>query len=137
MDTETITLDIPESLYRTAQRVAQATHQSLDVVLQTSIAQGLPPLDDVTEEVATELAALGSLDDGALWQATRIAMHAGEQAEIHMLLDRQATDEITIDEKMRLRDLLSIYGELMVRKAHAYLLLARRGYSVPLQQTPK
>lgn len=137
MDTETITLDIPESLYRTAQRVAQATHQSLDVVLQTSIAQGLPPLDDVTEEVASELAALGSLDDGALWQITRMEMNAEEQAEVHLLLDHQTIGEITIDEQTRLGELLSIYGDLMVRKAHAFLLLARRGYGVPLQQTPK
>jgi len=27
---------------------------------------------------------------------------------------------------------MQLYGRLMVRKAHAYLLLARRGYRVPM-----
>lgn len=56
-----------------------------------------------------------------------------EQTMMHELLDRQGTSELTPAEHARLQDLLDIYGRLMVRKAHAYLLLARRGYRVPLQ----
>ena len=61
-------------------------------------------------------------------------MNVAEQAEMHELLDRQGTDELTPAERARLRDLLDTYGRLTVRKAHAYLLLARRGYRVPMQE---
>nr|MBA2449910.1 hypothetical protein [Chloroflexota bacterium] len=46
MATETVTLQLPESLYRAARQVAEATHQPLDAVLLASIAHALPPLDD-------------------------------------------------------------------------------------------
>ena len=69
MDTETVTLELPESLYRTAPQVAEATQQPLDAVLQASIAHTLPPLDDVSTEEVAALAALALLDDGALWRA--------------------------------------------------------------------
>lgn len=89
MTTESVTLQLPEAIYRTARQVAEATHQPLDVVLQASLARALPPLDDVSAEQAAHL-----------------------------------------------QELLDTYGQLTVRKAHAYLLLARRGYRVPMQEEP-
>lgn len=134
MTIETVTLKLPESLYRTARQVAEVTHQPLDAVLQASIAHALPPLDDVSEEEATELASLALLDDGSLWQVARSVMSADEQTEMHNLLDAQEAGEINPAEYARLQELLEIYGRLTVRKAHTYLLLARRGYRVPMQE---
>ncbi len=58
METETVTLDLPKSLYRVAHQVSEATGQSAEDVLQASIAHALPPLDDVPPDEAAELAAL-------------------------------------------------------------------------------
>jgi hypothetical protein len=136
MATETVILQLPEGIYRTARRVAEATRQSLDSVLLTSISHALPPLDDVPADQAVELAALALLDDGALWRAARATLDPEEQAELHELLDRQGAGELAGPQAARLEDLLQSYGRLTVRKAHAYLLLARRGYRVPMQATP-
>jgi predicted transcriptional regulator len=133
MPEQTITVSLSAELYRTAQRVAVATHQSLETVLQTSLAQVLPPLDDVAEEEANALAALTRLDDAALWRVATLTMKTTEQGELHDLLDRQSANQMTPDEQIRLQQLLDTYGALTVRKAHAYLLLARRGYRVPMQ----
>jgi formylmethanofuran dehydrogenase subunit E len=132
---QTVALELPESLYRSARQVAQATQKPLEAVLRDSIAHTLPPLDDVSPEEATELAQLASYDDAALWQESRVTMNVTEQAEMHELLDCQGAGELTSDEHARLQDLLDTCGRLMVRKAHAYLLLARRGYRVPPQMT--
>jgi hypothetical protein len=132
---QTVALELPESLYHSARQVAQATQKPLEVVLRDSIAHTLPPLDDVSPEEAAELAQLAGCDDATLWQESRVTMSVTEQAEMHELLDRQGADELTSDEHARLQDLLDIYGRLTVRKAHAYLLLARRGYRVPPQET--
>jgi hypothetical protein len=137
MTWQTVTLELPETLYRFARQMAEATQTPLEVVLRDSIAHTLPPLDDVTPGEATELARLASLDDSALWREARAMMDATKQAEMDKLLDRQGAGELTSSEHTRLQDLLDTYGQLMVHKAHAYLLLARRGYRVPMQETPR
>lgn len=134
MITQTITLKLPEPLYRSARQVAEATEQPLETLLTDGIARMLPPLDDVSPAEAAELAKLASLDDTSLWQEARATMNPAEQAMMHELLDRQGASELTPADHARLQDLLEVYGRLMVRKAHAYLLLARRGYRVPMQE---
>ena len=131
--TQTVTLQLPEPVHRAARQVAEATGQPLDAVLQASIAHALPPLEDVPADQAADLAALALLDDGGLWRAARDMMGAEEQAEINRLLDRRGSGRIAGSESARLDELLDRYGRLTVRKAHAYLLLARRGYRVPVQ----
>lgn len=134
---QTVTIKLPEPLYRFARQVAEITKQPLEVILRDSIAHTLPPLDDVPPEEAVELAELTGLDDSTLWREARATMTAAEQAEMHELLDRQEAGELTSSERARLQDLLDTYGRLTVRKAHAYLLLARRGYRVPMQENAR
>jgi hypothetical protein len=133
MATEVVTLQLPELVYQTARRVAAASGQPLEAVLEASIAHALPPLQDVPEDQAAELAALILLSDGSLWQAARAEMSAGEQAELRTLLERQGAGTLSTAAQPRLGELLDRYGRLTVRKAHAYLLLARRGFRVPMQ----
>ncbi len=128
-----VTLNLPDSIYRVAQQVAAATRQPLDQVLQASIAHALPPLDDLPLDQAADLAGMALLADGALWQAARSQLEDGEQVELQDLLELQAGGELSADQLRRLETLLDRYGEATVRKAHAYLLLARRGYRVPMQ----
>jgi len=133
MDTQTITLQLPASLYRSAHRMAEATHRPLEAVLQESIALALPPLDDVPLDEAVVLAAMAILDDAALWREARAMLAADQQAELQDLLDRQEEGKLSLQDERRLQELLDAYGRLTVRKAHAWLLLARRGYRVPPQ----
>lgn len=134
MTTQTVTLKLPEPLYRSARQVADATKQPLEALLTDSIARTLPPLDDVSPAEATDLAKLASLDDASLWREAHGTMNPVEQAMMHQLLDRQGASELTPADHARLQGLLEVYGRLMVHKAHAYLLLARRGYRVPMQE---
>jgi len=134
MTTQTITLKLPEPLYRSARQVAEATRRPLEAILTDSIARTLPPLDDVSPAEAAELAKLAGLDDASLWREARATMNPVEQALTRELLDRQGASELTPAEHARLQGLLDVYGRLMVHKAHAYLLLARRGYRVPTQE---
>ena len=134
---QTVALELPESLYRSARQVAQATQKPLEIVLRDSIANALPPLDDVSPEEAAELAALANLNDATLWQESRATLAPAEQAEMHDLLDRQGAGALSQTEQARMQDLMDVYGRLMVRKAHVYLLLARRGYCVPPQHASR
>ena len=133
MSSQTVTLKLPEAIYRSARQMARATRRPLEEVLEASIERSLPPLDDVPPAEANELAALAMLDDGALWGEARKELPAEQQKELEALLERQEAGELTEDEHEHLQALMDAFGRLTVRKAHAWLLLARRGYRVPPQ----
>jgi predicted transcriptional regulator len=134
MSSHTITLELPEHLYRAASKLAQTTQRPLAEILQESLAHTLPPLDDVSAEEADHLAQMSMLDDAALWQAGQATLPKTLQQALHDLLDRQSANELTPAEAISLQNLLDTYGRLLVRQSHAWLLLARRGYKIPLQQ---
>lgn len=134
MTVQTVTLELPEAIYRQARQLAAATRQPVETFLQQSIAHSLPPLDDVSPADAVELARLASLDDSSLWREARQTMTDGQQAEMRSLLERQSQQELDAPDRERLRALMDLYGRMTVRKAHAHLLLARRGYRVPMQE---
>jgi len=134
MSSQTITFELPEHLYRTVSKLAQVTKRPLAEILQESLAHTLPPLDDVPVEEVDVLAHMSTLDDAALWHASKVTMPEGQQEELHALLDCQSAGELTAAGAVRLQELLDEYGRLLVRQSHAWLLLARRGYNVPIQQ---
>ncbi len=133
MSSQTVTLKLPETIYRTARQMARITRRPLEEVLEESIERALPPLDDVPPDEADELAALSALDDGALWDEARKELPPEQQAELETLLERQEEGALTQQEQERLQTLLDAYGRLTVRRSHVWLLLARRGYQVPPQ----
>lgn len=131
---QTVTLELPETIYQSAQRLARASSKSLEAILQAGIAHALPPLDDVPPEEAHELAQLALLDDASLWREARLAMSSEQERTLHDLLDRQSDGELSARQRVQLEQLMQVYGQAMVRKAHVYMLLARRGYRVPMQE---
>lgn len=128
-----VTLQLSDSAYHLVNQIAQTTGQSIETVLQKTLLHTLPPLDDLSTEEAVELAHLSLLDDAALWREADRLMDEASQAELEAIQDRQREGESLPDDNRRLEQLLDQYGQLMVRKAHAWLLLARRGYRVPPQ----
>ena len=131
---QTVTLELSEIVYQSAQRLARASRKSLEVILQDSIAHTLPPLDDVSPEEAGELAQLALLDDASLWREARQMLSREQEQELQDLLDHQNESDLTSKQRIRLGQIMDSYGKLTVRKAHAYLVLARRGYRVPMQE---
>lgn len=130
---QTVTLELPEFLYQNAQRLARASRKTLESFLEASIAQSLPPLDDVSPEEAAELAQLAQLDDASLWREARRTLSSAQQQNLGDLLYGQSAGALTSAEQTKLEHLMQLYGQLTVRKAHAWMLLARRGYRVPMQ----
>ena len=133
MSTQTVTLQLPEHLYRSASQLARVAKRPLADILQDSLSHTLPPLDDVTPEEAEELARLSQLSDAELWRVTKTALPPEKQEKLASLLTRQSAGELGQDDLAELDGLQNEYGRLLVRQSHAWLLLARRGYKVPMQ----
>ena len=127
----TITIKLPEALNERAREAASATALSLEQILTQSIALSLPPLEaDLSPEVRSDLAALPLLNDAQLRAIARSTMETQPQAHLQALADAQKHRPLTPPEQATLNHLMEEAERVMLRKAEAYHLLARRGYSV-------
>lgn len=130
---ETITLKIPERLYRRLQNTAQSTHRSLDDVIIHALQIGSPPVwDDVPAEFQADLAAMDRLDDATLWQTARSYKTEAEMERYDELLEKNGAGELTAVEQQELQHLRQEADRFMLQKAHAAALLRWRGHTVPI-----
>lgn len=131
MSGRTITVTLPEVLYERVKITAEASARSLEDVCAQSIALSLPELEeDLPPETRSELAALPLLGDTELEHITHCAMDEEQQEELETLAELQKQRPLTTAEESTLAHLMEEAQRMMLRKAEAYHLLARRGHAV-------
>jgi hypothetical protein len=131
MSVRTVTLTLPEVLYERAREASRAVDRSLEQVLTQSIALALPALEaDLPPAIRSKLAALPLLSDAELWTVARSAMDQAQQLRLEVLAETQKRRPLTSAEQLELGQLMDDAEQAMLRKAEAYRLLARRGYTV-------
>jgi hypothetical protein len=126
-----VTLTLPDRLYEPVKRIAQATNQPLEAVLLTALQASLPPLEGLPAGLANELAELAALDDDALWDVMFEQVPEEEQEEIEDLLHQNQAGTSSETDRERLTELQQGADRVMLRKAHAAVLLRFRGRRVP------
>lgn len=128
----TITISLPDTVYKRLQRMAQATKQSLPDVVVRAVEIGSPPSwqDAPTEHHAT-LAELENLSDDALWNIARTQIGENEMARYELLLDKNSEGALSPLETEELSLLKTAANRFMLRKAHAAALLKWRGHIIP------
>jgi hypothetical protein len=131
MTLQTITLEMPDNVYRRARRAAEALQRSTEEMLVDALNATLPPLDDVPAEMTGELAAMALLSDEVLENISNSTMPAERQKRLHDLLDGQGRGELDESGQRQLVALMAEYGRTMLRRAHAVALLTGRGHPVP------
>ena len=131
MTTRTVTLTLPEVIYERASETAQVVDRSLEQVLTQSIALSLPALEtDLPPAIRSELASLPLLSDDELWAIARSTMDEDQQTRLQDLAEAKKGRPLTPAEQSVLAQLMDEAEWVMLRKAEAYRLLARRGYMV-------
>ena len=127
----TITVTLPDVLYLRVQEAAKAAAMTQEEVLAQSIALTLPELEsDLPDEVRLEFRALSLASDTKLWEIARSQMDGNRQQQLEQLATLQKERMLTSGEQTILSRLLKEAELLMLRKAEAFALLARRGYKV-------
>ena len=87
MMSQSLTLQIPEPIYRRLQLVAQTTHQPLEAVAYQSLQGNLPPLiEDLPDEWRGDVADFEQLTDAALWQVAKESLLTAQWERHHDLL---------------------------------------------------
>jgi hypothetical protein len=129
---ETVTLKLPENLYRRLVSHADATSRSLEDVILHALTVGSPPVwEDVPEEFQASLAEMDRLDDEALWEIARGHKVVLEMTRYDDLLEKNKQESLGAAEYLELTKLRSEADQFMLRKAHAAALLRWRGHPAP------
>src|SRR5438132_2500562 len=127
---QTITLILPDNILQPAQRVAQATKQSVEELLVTALQTALPTLEGLPPAVVQHLVALESLDDQTLWRVMLETVPLDQQHQLHDLLLRNQAGMLTDAKREQLAILQQQADLVMLRKARAAVLLRFRGKRV-------
>jgi hypothetical protein len=129
MALQTVTLQLPESMYQSARRTAKAVNQPIGEVLVTALKSTLPPLEGLAPEIITELTALEFLPDKQLWTMARSKLPQPQRRKLSHLLRKNQAGTLTEREERALDELIAESERLMLRKARAFVLLKWRGYA--------
>lgn len=126
-----ITLKLPDSLYRPVRRLARASHKPIEKVLLTALHSSLPPLDDLSSDLANELADLEIQSSEKLRQILLETVPLDQQEKLDSLLYRNQLGILTDAEQEQLTSLQQAADRVMLRKARAAVLLRFRGERLP------
>ena len=133
MTQQTITLTVPEALYRRLETQARTAARSVEEVATRVLTRNLPPPveDDLPPTLRAELKAMSRLSDESLWQIAESTMNSDKVALYDVLLERRQADTLTLEGQEWLTRLREEADALMLRKAHAYALLQSRCRKLP------
>lgn len=130
MNAHSVTVDLPEILFRRIERTAKGLNQPMPQALLKIVESNLPSLDKVPVQYRTELEAMESWTDQHLWRAVRETMPDSIQVELDGLLTKNKTGALNSAEQARLDELHSESDRLMLHKSYALALLKWRGSQV-------
>jgi hypothetical protein len=128
---QTVTLELPQTIYLPARRMAEVTNRSLEDLLVCALKASLPPLDGLPSELVEDLVSLESLDDESLRQVMVSKVPTAQQRELDRLLRRNQAGTLTEQERQKLDRLQREADRVMLRKARAAVLLRFRGHRLP------
>lgn len=134
MTVRTITVTIPEMLFLQLEAAARSSAQSLDVVVAQSLERTIPPhlVALLPNDLQAELDAMEQLSDAALRAIAYSIVPPERSAQMDDLIALKQDGTITADQQAQLSALRAESEALMVRKAHAFVLLKSRGHTPPL-----
>jgi hypothetical protein len=132
MTSQTITLQLPEEIYRRLKRVSQVTQRSLEEVAFQSLQGNLPPsVDDLPPELQAECAAMQALSDESLWQIARQSLPNNQWQRHQALLRKNERGRLSAAYSAELESLRSSADQSVYRRSYALALLKWRGHNLP------
>lgn len=130
MSEQTITLNLPETVYQQIQRAAGKANRPIKEVLVEAVSAVAPVMEMPPSRLRSALAQMAYLNDAALWQAARATLPAQQRERLEALHDEQQREGLTADQRSEERSLVALYRETILVRAQAAVLLKQRGYDV-------
>ncbi len=130
MSTQTLTVNLPEHLYRQVARRAARVQSSLEDELIAVVAAALSTTVGVPTETLDAMAQLAYLHDDELWASARMTTAPAENERMQSLLFKRQSDGLTQAEQVEAERLLQHSDHIMLVRAQAMVLLRQRGHDV-------
>lgn len=136
MTFQTVTLQLPNTIYKSAKRTAKVVKRPVEEVLLGALSSSLPPLEGLPPATLKELTTLESLDDKSLGAIARKMLPRSRRQKLSRLLEKNQAGGLLERDRQALDKLTEESERLMLRKARALVLMKLRGYApaVVLQQ---
>lgn len=132
MTTQRITIELPEPVFRQLVRLAEATHQPVELLVAQSVINNLPPFaDHAAPELQLELLQMQTLNTEKLLAIAQSHAEPGQHNRHTELLAKNEEGLLTPEERQELSRLRQAADRLMLRKAYAWSLLRWRGKRIP------
>jgi hypothetical protein len=133
MTTQTISVQVPEPIFRKLKRAADVTCRPVEEVLAATLNAALPEPSGLPPELADELASMHLFSDDALWAATEPSLSPTEQRRLSQLNRIADQRPLTKAEEAEQEQLLAAYHRSVLRRAQALAILAQRGHPIPIE----
>lgn len=136
MTLQTITVKLPQAIYRRLEHTAAMTNQSLDNVLLQTIRGNIPPSpEDAPAEIQDELAALLNLNDDDLWAVAQGSIDPEQWQRHQHFLRKNAASNLSECEQHELERLRAETDRHVLRRSFALAVLKWRGHTLPSLDT--
>jgi predicted ArsR family transcriptional regulator len=130
MTVQSVTIELPQSVYKQIEQAAQKRKRPLDQLLVEAVTAVAPVLDTAPIALHSALAQMAYLNDAALWQAARTSMPPEQRTRLEELHDKAQREGLTPEEEAEEEALLKLYRETLLVRAQAAVLLSQRQYDV-------
>lgn len=130
MTVQTVTLNIPGTLYDRIKRRAEQSHRSVEAELLEAAAMTVPAVEELPPDLVEAITSLVHLDDETLRRAARSHFPADQAAELERLHLKRQDEGLTQGEAERAAELTRQYERAMLIRSQAMALLMQRGYDV-------
>lgn len=125
----TVTLQLPDETLQRYERGAAAARKELADFMADRLEEVAPPsTEDLPASLSRELDAMEELDDETLWEIAQAQLSPQRQQRYERLLGKQSREALTPSEKQELQELGEEARRLILKRAHAYMLLKWRGH---------
>jgi hypothetical protein len=131
MTYQTITLNVPETVYQQIRKAAERIKRPVADILVEAITAAAPAMESARKKkTRPALAQMAYLNDAALWQAARSTMPADQRERLEALHDAQQRRQLSVKERAEEQSALALYRETLLVRGQAAVLLKQRGYDV-------
>jgi plasmid stability protein len=128
MNTQTVTVHLPEGLYSQLRERAERWNRSIEAEMLDMLSSAMPSGPDLPAHIEEELSRLDLADDEAIRLAAQSHLSAEvahQLEELHWKRQKQGLTEV---ETTTLANLVDQYERAMLTRAHAAALWKRRGH---------
>jgi hypothetical protein len=133
MTLQTVSINLPEKLYRQIQQRAKGMNRSVAdelVVVVEDALSGTDAWQGVPADIATEVAQLRYLDDEHLLRTARLTVPVEKSERMQALSQKLKNEGLTAAEEEEIRQLQHYAQRVMLIRAEAAVLLQERGIDI-------